>query len=166
MSRNVPALLLVALAASALALTGCGSGSTLDTEPVKGLVTVDGTPVPGATIVFSPVVEGQGAPATGFSDESGMYTLTATPSGELKGADGAGTTPGEYYVGVIKSISEIELTREEAEKKGVKYNPTPPGKDPKMTYVVPKKYNYPPKSGLKVTVKQGENDIPLELTTK
>ena len=33
------------------------------------------------------------------------------------------------------------------------------------THVVPEKYNIPSESGIKVTVKEGANNIPIELTT-
>jgi hypothetical protein len=47
----------------------------------------------------------------------------------------------------------------------VEYKPTDEYSAPKITYVVPQKYNNPRESGLKVTVQAGQNTIPLELTS-
>lgn len=159
-------LLLLGLAACALGMTGCPGGvAVLDTEYVKGVVTLDGKPVPEATVMFVPVTEGQGTSATGRTDASGAYQLTAANTGGAAATAEAGTLPGEYYVGVIKSVTETPMSEEEAHEKGVKYVAPSPGAAPKMTHVVPQKYNNPRESGLKVTVQEGSNDIPLELTS-
>jgi hypothetical protein len=160
-------LLVVGLATCAVAISGCPGGEgVLDTEYVKGVVTLDGTPVPEATVMFVPVTEGQGTSATGRTDANGVYTLTAVDTGEATAETEAGTLPGEYYVGVIKSVSEAPMSEEEAEAKGVKYVAPTPGQEPKVTHVVPQRYNDPKKSGLKVTVKAGDNDIPIKLTSE
>jgi hypothetical protein len=160
-------LLVVGLATCAVAISGCPGGEgVLDTEYVKGVVTLDGTPVPEATVMFVPVTEGQGPSATGRTDANGVYTLTAVDTGEATAETEAGTLPGEYYVGVIKSVSEAPMSEEEAEAKGVKYVAPTPGQEPKVTHVVPQRYNDPKKSGLKVTVKAGDNDIPIKLTSE
>ncbi len=158
-------LLSFGLAVGVLTAIGCSGSGSLDTEPVTGVVTVDGTPVAGATVMFTPVTEGQGAAATGSTDENGVYTLTSVAVGEAAAKAGAGTLPGEYFVGVSKSVAETAMSEEEAYDKGVEYKPLPPGQAPKVKYVVPQKYNNPKTSGLKATVESGENDIPLELTS-
>lgn len=145
-------------------LTGCSGGSSLDTEYVEGVVTMNGAPVPDATVMFVPVSEGQGLSATGMTDAKGNYRLTAANTGVGMAAAGKGTLPGEYFVGVTKSIQEPELSEEEAFDKGVKYVAPKPGQAPKVTHVVPKKYNKAKESGLTATVKEGKNIIPLELT--
>jgi hypothetical protein len=105
--------------------------------------------------------------ATGTSDANGVYKLTATVTGEQGAEPGAGTLPGEYHVGVIKTEFETPLTEEEAEEQGIEYTGEPePGEDQNMTFIVPQKYNIPQDSGLTVTVKEGDNDIPLKLTTE
>ena len=68
-------------------------------------------------------------------------------------------------MGVSKSVSESVMTEEEAHEKGVPYKPLPSGVAPKVTHVVPLKYNNPKESGIKVTVTEGKNDIPIELTS-
>lgn len=86
-----------------IAVTGCGPGGSaaIKTDLVEGVVTLDGQAVEGATVTFVPVQEGAGAAATGMTDAAGKYRLTAVGEGQ-GGAAGAGTLPGEYYVGVLK----------------------------------------------------------------
>ena len=159
-------LLALGLAACVVGLTGCPGQATVDAEYVVGVVTLDGTPVADATVMFSPVTAGQGLPATGRTDASGVYKLTATASEGAAAEPGAGTLPGEYYVGVIKSVTEAPMSEEEAFEKGVEFVPPPPGQAPEMKHEVPGKYNNPKESGLKVTVEAGSNDIPIELTSE
>lgn len=145
-----------------LASVGCGAKQkTLKTEEVEGVVTLDGQPVPDATVTFVPVQEGNGASATGTTDSEGKYRLTAMASGASAEA-GAGTLPGEYYVGVMKVNLPAVPTSEEALAPQGKQRPT----SAPLTHVVPQKYNVPKDSGLKATVKEGKNDIPITLTSK
>lgn len=166
MDRSNYCLLLFALSACVVGLTGCPGGAGVKTEYVEGVVTLDGTPVPEATVMFVPVTEGQGMSATGRTDASGVYKLTAAATGEATATAEGGTLPGEYYVGVIKSVTETAMSEEEAHEKGVEYVAPAPGQAPEVTHVVPQKYNDPKESGLKVTVQAGRNDIPLELTSE
>jgi hypothetical protein len=151
-----------------VAATGCGGTPMLQTEYVEGTVTVDRQPVAEATVTFVPVTEGQGASATGMTDAQGIYKLTAAVTGEIAAKAEAGTLPGEYYVGVMKNIVDTPMSQEEAEQQGIEYTPPPTGtrQEPKITFVVPQKYNNPRKSGIQVTVQQGQNNIPIELTSK
>ncbi len=154
------------LAASFAGLAGCGGQPTLNTEYVEGVVTLDGQPVPEATVTFEPVTDGQGASATGMTNQQGVYKLTATVTGELAAVHEGGTLPGEYHVGVVKTIVETPMSEEEAEQAGVPYVPTNEyASAPKTTFVVPQKYNNPRESGIQVTVESGRNTIPLELTS-
>jgi hypothetical protein len=117
--------------------------------------------------MFVPVTQGQGMSATGLTDSQGVYKLTANPSGDDGVAKAeAGTLPGEYRVAVAKAIADVGFDEEEAEQQGINYKPPPDGHTPKMTYIVPKKYQLAARSGLQVTVQEGENNIPLELTSK
>ena len=161
-------LFFLGLIAAVVATTGCGGTPTLQTEYVEGVVTVDGQPVAEATVTFVPVTEGQGASATGMTDAQGVYKLTAAVTGEVAAKAEAGTLPGEYYVGVMKNVVDTPLSQEEAEQQGIEYEPPPPGtlQEPKITFVVPQKYNNPRKSGIQVTVQQGQNNIPIELTSE
>jgi len=51
---------------------GC-SGSRSDLATVSGVVTLDGQPLPRATLVFQP--EANGPASFGLTDESGRYTM-------------------------------------------------------------------------------------------
>ena len=166
MQRRTDSLLWLGVVVCLAAMVGCGGQPTLSTEYVEGVVTVDGQPVPEATVTFVPVVEGQGAPATGMTNAQGVYKLTATVTGEVAAKAEAGTLPGEYHVGVMKNVIETPMSQEEAEEAGVEYNPVDEYAEPKITYEVPQKYNNPRESGLKVTVQAGQNNIPLELTSE
>ena len=172
MHRPNYCFLVLGLAACALAVTGCSGDDgrvMLDTEYVEGVVTLDGEPVPDATVTFVPVDTTQGMSATGRTDEQGVYKLTAVGSGEATGEAEAGTLPGEYQVGVIKTISDSLLTEEEAEEQGVEYVAPTRAEElaaDVVTFVVPKKYNNPRQSELKVTVQEGDNEIPIELTSR
>ncbi len=167
-------LVILGLATCAVASIGCSpSGkTTIATEYVEGVVTLDGDPVADATVTFMPVNAEEGVSATGLTDANGVYKLTATPGGDEAGEPGAGTVAGEYYVGVVKTtvpeIEEEETTSDEAAEGGGAttdeevYDDT---SDDGITYVVPEKYNNPKESGIKKTVKEGKNDINIELTS-
>lgn len=167
MHLRTVALLWMGLAVCCLSgLVGCGGQPTLNTEYVEGVVTLDGQPVPEATVTFVPVTEGQGASATGITNQQGVYKLTAVVTGELAATPEAGTLPGEYYVGVTKTIVETPMTEEEAEQAGVPYVQRDEyASGPQTTFVVPQKYNNPRESGIRVTVESGRNTIPLELSS-
>lgn len=149
------------------ALVGCGGSrpKAVPTEMVEGVVTLDGQPVPEATVTFLPVQNGVGASATGMTDSEGKYTLTAVGAG-IGAQLGAGTLPGEYYVGVAKvSLPDIPAAADlgdSAESAVAAGRP----QDVKVTYLVPERFRDPVSSGVKVTVKAGKNNIPIELKSK
>ena len=154
--RNKSFLILLVL--SCVVFVGCSGGATLPVEMVEGTITLDGVPVDGATIGFSPI--GEGKPAVGRTDATGKYILTATQGGEF----GKGTMLGKYNVSITKEKAERELTAQElkrADDTGVM--PTIP-----IISVVPKKYNDPKSSGLTAEVVKGKNtfDFPLESAAK
>lgn len=158
--------LVLGVAACAIVLSGCtDGGNTVKTEYVEGVLTVDGETIAEADVTFAPVTQGQGMSAAGRTDANGVYKLTAMGA-EAKGSPQGGTLPGDYYVGVIKTVSDTPLSAEEAEAQGVEFVEPEPGVEPEMTYVVPQKYNIPKDSGIKVTVAKGKNDIPLKLVSE
>lgn len=89
MVRGIAVRLILLFAA--LAVAGCGGGPV----PVRGRVTLDGTPVAGAAVVFLPAGP-RGHPASGQTDASGVFRLTT-----FKKEDGA--VRGEYIVVVTKT---------------------------------------------------------------
>lgn len=76
-------------------LLGCGGPSIKfpDTVPVTGKVTLDGQPLPNATVVFTPSSP-KDASALGYTDASGNYELETGYGAERH----KGAPPGEYKV--------------------------------------------------------------------
>jgi hypothetical protein len=74
-------------------LIGCGGRGT---TPVRGVVTLEGTPVAGATVLFMPDDQGGGRPASGLTSSDGTFRLMT-----YKPDDGA--LPGTYRVLIQKT---------------------------------------------------------------
>ena len=92
MTRHGFTIQLVLVWAVAGFVAGCGGGgSDIDLEAVSGTITLDGNPLPDASVVFTPT--GGGRPALGVTDEDGDYTLEYSTSN-------SGTPPGEYVVSI------------------------------------------------------------------
>ena len=118
---------------------GCGGGgSDLDLKGVGGTVTLDGQPLPDATVVFTP--KGGGRQVFGLTDEDGEYELAYTTSGE-------GAPPGEYIV-AIRTFRAPEEDPDTGEMK------------PAVPERVPTAYNSP--STLLVTVPGDSYDFDLK----
>jgi hypothetical protein len=91
MNTRFHGIYLVAL--SGVVLTGCaGKGP----KSVRGMITLEGTPVAGATVLFMPDGPDGGRPASGFTSAEGAFRLTT-----FKPNDGA--LPGKYRVVVQKT---------------------------------------------------------------
>ena len=167
---QAPLLVLVAIG---LLATGCSrSGKRPIVHPVKGRVMLEGQPLEGVGVSFSPVVKGQGVTAFGKSRPDGSFTITSTLGGTL----GAGAAAGEYAVMLQKFVdvapdavppefsaaagdssrsvqqwfSRQEASRVEDEKT-VRYV---------ILGLLPEAYGNAETSGLRVTVKPGTNSGP------
>jgi hypothetical protein len=120
----------LALFAGLVFLAGCEKGPTL----VEGTVTLNGDPLPAATVMFIPTESGsgKGAPrqANGMTDASGHYKLETN---NFKGVN-----PGKYKVTVSKKelppgvtmpkmtgpqdmMKMQEITKQQVEKVPAKY---------------------------------------------
>lgn len=140
-----------------LGLTGC-SDSGPKVNPVEGVVTLDGTPIDGVTVAFSPVDSANGVAAVGKTDASGVFKLTSTQGGKTEG----GAVAGEYRVTFTKSSIKA-YSQEDLEK--IKNDPNygkassaaRPTAPPKAESLVPAPYGNPATSGFKVQVKEGKN---------
>tara|TARA_R110002111_G_scaffold168038_1_gene233787 strand:+ start:46561 stop:46980 length:420 start_codon:yes stop_codon:yes gene_type:complete len=69
-------------------VAGCGGSGEEEAPPlaeVSGMVTLNGKPLPKATVMFFPVKEGR--VSTGVTDDNGAYSLSYEPSvpGAVKG---------------------------------------------------------------------------------
>ena len=121
--------------------SGCGGDHGL--APVSGRVTLDGTPLADAAVLFQ--AEGGGVPATGVTDKEGNFEMS---TGELKGV-----AIGKNSVSVVKEISlQPKGKVEESEIVPTKL-------------LTPPKYASPQTSGLSVDVKPGMESVMLELVS-
>lgn len=140
-----------------VAVSGCGpSGPAV--EMVEGVVLLDGEPVEGATIFFSPApTDGKaqgGLPGAGRTGPEGGFQLNAVSGAK----SGAGTKIGEYVVTVIKQESDA------APAPDPNAPPIPPG-DIKVRDLLPTIYKLGSTSPLRATVKQGRNSYRFELSS-
>lgn len=126
----LPASLLAAVVA------GCGGGP--DVASVTGTVNLDGKPLEGAMVVFTPVAGGRSS--GGRTDATGHYEL-------IFSEDREGALPGEHLV----RVSTFQKGDPDSGKQGV------PEK-------VPPKYNS--RSELKKTVKDEANVIDIDLESQ
>ena len=146
---------------------GCGGPAGVPgVVKVSGTVTLDGTPVEGATVTFQP--EGDARAASGRTDANGVFQLTTLNSGD-------GALPGNYKVSISKmedTDPAHQVTAEEFAQMVSGGKPPPMGparsgqktKNVGMKYHVPQKYMDASKSGLTATVAaSGKNDFPFDL---
>lgn len=91
-------------------LVGCSKSRLEGLVPAEGVVTLNGEPVSGATVMFAPKkldpTRSKGS-AQAVTDADGKFKMTTLDPGD-------GVFPGEYYVTVTKDRFEGGLTREEA----------------------------------------------------
>jgi hypothetical protein len=143
-----------------VAVVGCGKQTGPQVQFVKGIVTLDGQPLEGATVSLTPKAGSTGLPAYGMTKAGGYYVLTSSRGGAV----GAGAVAGDYLVTVKKMqvVSEADvgvlITRQEYERQN-RENAGLKGFQPEAA-VVPKAYGMVETSGLRVTVKQGRNTGP------
>jgi len=135
---------------------GCSGPGRDRPKTVKagGKVTLDGVPVEGATVTFSPQAK-DGRAAFGKTDSQGRFTLAVSNTID-------GVVPGAYQVGISKEKSEGEMTTEQAQEYFAKTGQSPP--PPKTVNELPEKYKDPASSGLTATVEAGKpNEFTFDL---
>jgi hypothetical protein len=81
--------------ASLAVMAGCG-GDGLERAPITGLVTVEGAPLAGASVQFTPVGGTPGEGALGVADAQGKFEVISSRQGD------EGIPPGEYSVRVSR----------------------------------------------------------------
>ena len=120
-----------------IGLAGCGGGSDgPELGRVTGVVTLDGAPLPKATVMFQPQ---NGRPAFGTTDDNGKYELGYTQGN-------SGTVLGENTVFIRTEI------------------PGEDGQQPLQKELLPAKYHN--KTELKANVTAGANTFNFDLTSK
>jgi len=143
-------------------LVGCPGGDS-GTAPVSGTVTLDGQPVDGASVAFSPK-SGDGQAAAAMTNSEGRFEM----------ANGA--APGSYGVTVTKTAAAAP-TVEDPRSRGGDLSAADAEAISKMaeggedastpTDMLPAKYKSTDTSGLTAEVPAGGTDsIKLELITK
>ncbi|MGQ9914990.1 MAG: carboxypeptidase-like regulatory domain-containing protein [Thermogutta sp.] len=155
------AVVLSGLAVAAIVLGGaCNRGSNKPkTYPVTGTVTLNGQPVPGATVNFTPKEQappGQSGPqaASAVTDEQGKYQIGTFAKGD-------GALPGEYLVSVTKYEGGGPTGGSGSEEE---YRPPRPGEEsPVPKNVLPQQYANPNTSGLSVKVEAKANTYDITL---
>jgi hypothetical protein len=147
MSKYIPIFLILLFCA------GCAEKTPYDVVYVTGTVLLDGEPVDGVSVTFSPVDHNEGHAAGGVTNAQGVFKLTTGGVAIDRGAE-----PGTYHV----SLSKV---------KGV--DKTFPEEDAGLVFTVledqlPMKYKSPQTSGIEpvTVVKNGKNEFRFELSTK
>ena len=102
----------ILIAMMVLCLFGCDKSKAIKTDLVEGVITMDGSPLAGATVTFSPV-SSDGNLGVGTTDSTGLYKIQT-----LQGAADAGTTPGDYIVTVSKKEGKPSGKQEMSESEG------------------------------------------------
>jgi hypothetical protein len=146
---------------------GCGRRSGPPVQFVQGKILLDGLPIEGATVDFSPV-DGGGLAAYGRTKADGVFNLTSVRGGAI----GKGAVVGDYVVSVrkMKVVTEADVGKEISRKEfdaQVRENKDVVGYQPEVP-VVPLAYHDAKTSGLRATVKKGRNvgpEFQFELRT-
>jgi len=138
---------------------GCGRGGP-DVQFVTGVVTLDGKPLEGAIVSFSPQ-DNEGLPAVGTTQTDGRFHLNAPAS-----LPGSGTTQGEYKV-LIEKTEYVEFPEipDDDPRYGTPEHDrliqlaeeTPP------VFKTPKFYADADLTPFSVEVKRGQNNFTFEL---
>lgn len=151
-----------------LVLVGCPrGGSGVSTAPVKGRVTLDGAPLPGATVTFSPKSP-EGRTAAGMTNENGEFVLTTIRAGD-------GAVPGEYGVAISKPIATSGPV-DDPRARGGTFDPREMAKIREQAaagakagagQAVPQRYTSPATSGLTAKVESGKtNEFQFDLKSQ
>jgi len=137
-------------------IAGCGKKAKLTgLYPVKGKLTLDGSPVEGALVTLTPVnFTGDARAASGETGADGTFIVQTMDPGD-------GAFPGEYVITVTKrevvgkmpTAEEFDAARDAGQRLIVN-----------SKNIFPAKYEKTGTSGLKVTVVEGKNeDLILDL---
>ena len=123
--KNLGYMLLLAVAFCSF--VGCGKDDGC--RKVTGVVTVDGSPVEGATVTFYNQ-DSNGPGGSGVTDAAGAYVLTSSISTE----GGRGVPPGNYKVTIVKREKVVDPDEEAFEKGEITYDELQERKAKRGTY--------------------------------
>jgi hypothetical protein len=120
------------------AVAGCGEGPA---STVRGVVTLDGTPLDHGTVTFLPPEGGAGATAT----------IAADGTFEARTGSAEGLDPGDYVV-TVQSRTDPVVASPDAEPM--------PGR-----LITPERYSSRETTTLNATINPGSNELTLVLTS-
>jgi hypothetical protein len=125
---------------------------------VEGIVTLDGAPVEGASVTFTPEGEG-GQPAYGLTDTEGAFWLTTF-------SEQTGALPGAYKVLVTKTepVTLSEL-KDGADPRRVRFQAMEQRKKKPPKALIPEVYGNPKRTPLRWQVPDN-GKMTLELNSK
>lgn len=139
----------VVLCAAVLLLAACSRGPQM--APVTGVVLLDGKPVEGASVLFTP--DAGGRPADGVTDKEGKFSLQTYEPGD-------GAPVGHYKVAIVG----MRMTGIQATADGLSGEVD--ASKVREVWFVPKRYSTPDSSGIEVEVKRGLTPLKFELASK
>lgn len=153
---------LIVLASLLLPICGCGGNDDqMQCAQVTGKVTLDGEPVPAATILFRPDSgrAGRGKVENGIIVESSTYGIN----------DGIVLGKHKIAIQAIPDVAPVTGSRIEEPTDSQRSVQPPPSYAPsrskeKTTIVIPKKYQDPEQSGLTADITEDGNELTLQLT--
>jgi hypothetical protein len=154
--RTRAARAIKALSAAVLLLGGCGDQTGISKRyPVTGNVTYNGKPLAKGNINFIPTSNAPTDRAATAPIENGRYTLTTATEND-------GALPGTYDVTITSS--EADLTQVKANMKGGSgHQDDVLRATQNAKSLIPEKYGFPDKSGLKAEVKARSNTLDFAL---
>jgi hypothetical protein len=143
--------------ALALALALGGAGCSDKKIKVKGVVTLDGSPVDGALVTFVPD-GGAGQNAIGVTQQGGAFQLTTSKTND-------GVEPGNYKVTVTYGEG-VETAPQGGMRDAMQsVNKAQRQRKPPPKYVIPPRYSDPGKTPLKQKVPP-DGEVKIEITSK
>ncbi|MBQ8286393.1 MAG: carboxypeptidase regulatory-like domain-containing protein [Thermoguttaceae bacterium] len=143
-------------------LVGCSKARIKGLVPVEGVVTLNGEPVSGATVMFAPKKHDPSRPkgsAQAVTDASGKFKMSTLDPGD-------GVFPGDYYVTVTKDRVEGGLSLEEVKRQHENPELRDNASEPEQTLIreLPDKYADINSSGLDQTIPaEGNKNLELAL---
>ncbi|MEP3479792.1 MAG: carboxypeptidase-like regulatory domain-containing protein [Fuerstiella sp.] len=143
---------------------GCGgsgdkwTANQPDTVDASGIVTLDGEPVEGATVVFGPI-DGK-YPAHAITESDGSFSAAAFTSK-------AGAVPGKYKVALTKTIEDKDAKKRKFDPGEDSEHAKDGGGDVSWANELPEIYKLPNTTPVEIEVPAGGvSDLKIELTSQ
>lgn len=152
------------LSLACMAGLGCGGSGDMwtagqpDTVDASGVVTLDGEPIEGATVVFGPI-DGK-YPASAITASDGSFSAAAFSSKP-------GAVPGKYKVALTKTIEDEDAVKKKFDPGEDSEHAKDGGDDVMWTNGLPEIYKLPSSTPIEIEVPSGgTSDLKIELSSK